>query len=411
MRSIRLLTGLLIPLFVLTGAVGAWAENGKGVNDYLSEGALGAGISDYASRLKQPGATDGERFSLATLTFFQSIQGLAQSFYRVGLDSGVGRRANLPLLRLPVPRNPHPEAVTGRAVREILEQFEAGLEASNRILLDLQGDPFSVPVDVGHIRLDIDGDGRFTDGEMFSSIYTAYNRRAQRHFTDKAPLTIHFDAGDAYWLKGYTHLLLAITNALLAHDGSRVFHQAGHVFFPKADTEQGALFRQQAPTRFSPWADLIAGVHVMNMKVRSRKRMRAAHAHLLEMIAASRRSWQLIAAEGDDDLEWLPNRNQTSVTGVELSAEMIAGWLAVLDELEDILQGRKLVPHWRITDGRGINLKRVLLEPEPFDLVLWVQGAAAVPYLEHGHLSSKRTWRRLTRVFRGDFIGFAVWIN
>ena len=119
-----------------------------------------------------------------------------------------------------------------------------------------------------------------------------------------------------------------------------------------------------------------------------------------------------IQAETDDDAEWLPNSKQAGVIpGVRVTQAMIDGWHEFLDELEAILQGEKLVPYWRVHDGRGINLKRVFTEPKTLDLVLWVQGTAAAPYLEEGELTQAETWTRLNRLFQGQFIGFAVWFN
>ena len=46
-----------------------------------------------------------------------------------------------------------------------------------------------------------------------------------------------------------------------------------------------------------------------------------------------------------------------------------------------------------------------------FDLVLWVQGTAAAPYLEKGPKTKPETWRRLQTIFQGQFIGFAFWFN
>jgi hypothetical protein len=56
-------------------------------------------------------------------------------------------------------------------------------------------------------------------------------------------------------------------------------------------------------------------------------------------------------------------------------------------------------------------LRRVFDDPRPFDLVLWIQGTAAQPYIEEGPLTKKETWSRLQRVFRGEFVGFALWLN
>jgi hypothetical protein len=90
---------------------------------------------------------------------------------------------------------------------------------------------------------------------------------------------------------------------------------------------------------------------------------------------------------------------------------MVNAWHEFLDEFEALLEGEKLVPFWREREGRGVNLKRVFTEPKPFDLVLWVQGTAATPYLEKGTLTDPNFWRRLNRAYRGQFMNFAVWFN
>ena len=79
---------------------------------------------------------------------------------------------------------------------------------------------------------------------------------------------------------------------------------------------------------------------------------------------------------------------------------------------ELVLEGKRLIPFWRgKSDTLGVNLKQVFYEPRPLDLVLWVNGAAALPYLEEGELSQPEVWARFNRIFRGEFIGFAIWIN
>ena len=90
---------------------------------------------------------------------------------------------------------------------------------------------------------------------------------------------------------------------------------------------------------------------------------------------------------------------------------MIGGWHDFLNEAEQILSGKKLVPHWRMNPEHGINLRRVFHEPREFDLVFWAHGAAAVPYVETGSVATGQTWQRLQQSFRGQFIGFAFWFN
>ena len=156
---------------------------------------------------------------------------------------------------------------------------------------------------------------------------------------------------------------------------------------------------------------MIAGVHAAHLPVTHPGRLENAHRELLRTVECSRQTWKLIGQESDDSHEWIPNTEQTGVTGVRITGEMIDAWMAFLDEFEAILAGEKLVSHWRIKDGRGINLRRVFLEPRPFDLIFWIQGSAVFPYLEEGECSTRETWRRITRTFQGNFIGFAVWVN
>jgi hypothetical protein len=76
---------------------------------------------------------------------------------------------------------------------------------------------------------------------------------------------------------------------------------------------------------------------------------------------------------------------------------------------EALLQGKKLIPHWRF--DQGVNLRRIFLEPTTFDIVLLIQGAAAIHYLEDGELSTGETWDQITRIFAGDFFRYFVWFN
>jgi hypothetical protein len=90
----------------------------------------------------------------------------------------------------------------------------------------------------------------------------------------------------------------------------------------------------------------------------------------------------------------VPNSKQASVIpNVRVTAEMIAGWHEFLAEAEALLQGKKLIPHWRFKPEFGVNLKRVFLEPREFDLVLWAHGAAAVPYTEQGRHDARNVRR------------------
>jgi hypothetical protein len=160
------------------------------------------------------------------------------------------------------------------------------------------------------------------------------------------------------------------------------------------------------------FADVVAVIHLINLPVVEPQRMQAALTHLEQVIALSRESWRDILAETDDEREWIPNPKQTGILpGVQITQPMVEGWQEVLDEVEAILQGKKLIPFWRGDDQRGVNLRKVFTEPTTFDLVMWIQGTAAAPYLQEGPLSTPDTWQRFNQMFNGQFVGFAIWFN
>ena len=82
-----------------------------------------------------------------------------------------------------------------------------------------------------------------------------------------------------------------------------------------------------------------------------------------------------------------------------------------MGKIDKILAGKLLIPFWRGDDDRGINLRKVFVEPRKMDLVLWVQGPAAAPYLEPGEKVDGQIWRDLQRDFGSNFPGFAIWFN
>jgi hypothetical protein len=216
----------------------------------------------------------------------------------------------------------------------------------------------------------------------------------------------------SFFLRGYCHLLAALGEILLAHDGHELFDHTAQVFFSKVETPYKFLRpKPGAPgDAFGELPDWIAVIHLLHLTVVEPARLKAALAHLEQMVACSREMWKFALAETDDDHEWIPNPKQKSALGVTVTQQMVDGWLAFLDEADSLLQGKRLVPFWRNSD-KGVNLRRVFTEPRTFDLVLWVQGTAAVPYLEDGPKTRPEVWDRLFRAFEGDLFLFAAWFN
>ena len=91
--------------------------------------------------------------------------------------------------------------------------------------------------------------------------------------------------------------------------------------------------------------------------------------------------------------------------------EQVQAWLATLTMAEDLLEGRTLLPHFRIAD-KGINMKRFFEEPKNFDLVLSITGPSIAPYLESGKILTSDELDQIQRQFGGaGFLTFALWFN
>jgi hypothetical protein len=400
-----------------TGNAPTTASEPPLVEKYLHAGQLAQGEKALLAQLTSNPKDDQARFGLGVLRFIHGVERLGQSLYRYGLRSDRGQRLNIPFLRLPVPTNPAPEALTYPVTRRIFQDLIDDLQKAETALAAVRDDEVKLPLHLGPIRLDFDGQGK-ADGSLITLI-TRYMGGGQRLQIDQDLLVV-FDRGDVAWLRGYCHLLTALAEIILAYDGQELFDCTAHIFFARAETPHKFLFdNSESSDSFSQLfgladvniLDLIAFVHLVRLPVREPARLKAALGHLEQVVVLSRESWRFILAETDDDHEWIPNPRQTGVLGIPVRKEMIDGWLQFLEEMDAILAGKRLIPLWRGHEKRGINLRRVFTEPRPLDLVLWVQGTAATPYLEEGELSRPEVWDRLMRVFGGQFIGFAIWFN
>ena len=403
---------------------------------YLGEGDLAGGLAALTVRVKEtdPEIREGrdvqapnERFSVGLLRFLAGVERLGRFLHAKGArGDGIG----LPFLRLPVPANPEPEPVTYEEWRRVRVEMLADFAAAERDL-NLVGDGVSLRLDLAEIHLDLDGDGKGGAAEALPNLIGRRRlaqliggnpRGAGGRAADAGlpPLVVEFDDADVQWLRGYCDLLSALLETSLAYDASRWFDHCAHLVF--ADPVGGPAFLTRSDNRnfFSAATigDWVAAIHLVDFPVLEPGRLSKAREHLLGMIEHSRAMWALLDAETDDGPEWLPAPGQTSFAGATISAEQRDQWLKFLSEAEALLNGDKLAPFWRpYPDGaaRGLNLRRVFEAPRRFDLVLWVQGTAAVPFLEtptdDRPLTSPETWRQLQRTFRGNFVGYAVWIN
>ena len=93
---------------------------------------------------------------------------------------------------------------------------------------------------------------------------------------------------------------------------------------------------------------------------------------------------------------------------------------SVLAELDDMLEGRALIPFWRTrareilpasNEGVGINLRKLLSNPGDLNVALMIQGSAFAPFMERGKLVSMEAWGRFTALTRSDGLLMAMILN
>jgi hypothetical protein len=377
---------------------------------HLYAGRTAEAAAALEQRLAAQPDDDQARYALGAVQFVQAVEGVAQFSYRHGMRSSV-QIFMLPFFRLPVEENPSPQPLTYELTRHMLQTFVDDLARAEATLAGVDDPAVKLPLNIGLVHLDSNGDGAATPDEALWYFYQRIAEMGPVNEQEARKFAVHFDGSDVPWLRGYCHLLMALGEFFLAHDWQMAFDHTFHILFPRAGLPYSVLVEHaSAFDEFGEIADLLAFLHLLRLEPREPQRLAASLAHLESMVTLSRENWRRVQAETDDDREWIPSPRQTGVMpAMPVTPELVQAWQQFLDELEALLQGRKLMTHWRLPGG--INLRRVFLEPRTFDLVLWVQGSAALPYLEDGPLSREEDWRRIIDLFRGDFFSYAIWFN
>ena len=386
------------------------------VEKYLISGKLDEGERVLEDKLRLDQGNDDIRFQLAILRFFQSIEHFGQTMYEYSPNSNLGMGL-IPFLRFPVPPNDEPKAVELADIRRIFDTLISDLDRTYATLNKIKSEDLSVPINLFLIHLDFDRDGKVSEEEDMHDVLLFYfGRRNRGRDLDLSSVEFKFDRADAEWLKGYCCLLRAISEVFLAYDQTPIWESVGHRLFDRGIVKHDFL-REEAD-QSDRWStnyimDFIAALHNSRLKLESPARMKTAHQHLLKTIEHSRDMWRRINAETDNDGEWVPSPKQSSpFLNARITAPMNETWQEFLNESEMLLKGEKLIPFWRGNNPkRGVNLHKFFHKPGDLDVINMVQGAGAVPYLEMGECTKPETWRQFQRTFRGDFFGFAVWIN
>lgn len=377
----------------------------------LSQEIAHSGLAATQSRLlalTSPG--DAERFATGGVTFLRAIEVTFQERYAMGLTDRTGM---LPLLRLPLNDNPHPATFDPAAIVTLFAHAAENLTAAQMQLMTIPaGSDFTVEIALDDLWFDVDANGSRSPDEGLADILgTAVLGGEPDTAVPHALPTVQFDVADAAWLAAHAHLLTGVSDLIRAYDPTEPITRV-----MAADVAMSKLGQFQADMIFGGQAspdsfDLIAMVLATLNQTPDAAMMAAAQVNFLSMIALNREFWTRVAAETDNDREWLPNDAQASALGVEVPKGTGAAWLAVLADLEAALTGQKLLPYWRVGPPAGINLDRMFRAPRPFDVAGWLQGWAALPYLEKGPLVDKRAIDAFDALMSGQAPLFALYLN
>ena len=361
-----------------------------------------------------PSLTDEERFTLGGVQFLRALEISFQDRWREGLTDNTGM---VPFLRLPIKDNPFPEPFKPDSITQIFQKASAELDKAKANLTGIPAtSDFGATITLGDLWLDVNANGTREADEALKALLGrsfAYEYSAEDGSTD-APITdytIRFDVADAAWLAAYADMLNAFCNLVQAYDPTEAITKvlAARTAMDKlGPLEQDWLL---GGARVPDSLDIIAIVIATLNQSPGKGHMSAVQTHLLDMIAENRTFWTRVADEPDDTLEWLPNAAQHSVLGIDVPPDAGPKWLAVLDEFEAVVRGKKLMPFWRVGAPAGINLAKIFADPPAFDLAGWIQGWAALPYLERGELASPDAMDAFDQAAGGESMLFALYFN
>ena len=139
--------------------------------------------------------------------------------------------------------------------------------------------------------------------------------------------------------------------------------------------------------------------------------LQALRDNWLAMIAANRRFWAAVAAETDNDREWIPNEAQQSAIGVTLEPGTAEAWQSILADAEAVLQGRLLLPHPMLPEGVGISLASWFDDPGPLDVIAVIHGSGLWDHAARGPKISTMAWQRFRGLAQGRAGALALWFN
>lgn len=388
---------------LLFAAGPATALDPAAVSRHIAENGLAA--TETALEASPADATT--RFALGGVRFLRAIEKTLQTRWRFGINAA---RTELPILRLPVPPNDTPEPFTPEVITGIFTDLITDMTAARDPLLQIaDGDEVSLPIAIEDLWFDVNMNGTREDGEGVIDIGGRVLSRRPPQATDSP--VIRFDTADAAWLAAYTHFLSGLAELVLAFDPTKQIARVSEASAAMDALAPESGYSNAMDMQFGQQVDRLAMIYFALRQQPDATHTRAARLHFLSMIDLNTTFWTRAAAETDNDGEWIPNAGQVQALGIEVPTDTADRWQAVLADARALLDGEKLMPHWRLHKGAGLNLKKMFENPVPVDLAEWIHGIGLLPFAEEGQRVSNESWRDFELMMGGDAILFVVFLN
>ena len=401
---------LLIPAFIAAGATTARAQ-AEDISSMIATQGLSATEAHLAT-LTDPDAS--ARFALGGVRFLGAIETALQTRYNTGINDGLAVQSGLPVLRLPLPPNPNADPFTPDVIASMFEEISAELgEALVPLDTITDSDQVGLTINTADIWFDINSNQSRDMGEGMTELVGWVLTPEWGDAPQMQDIAIRFDTADAAWLSAYAHLLSGISETLLAVDPTEAITRV--LDSRNAYAELSPLRRDPdewfSMTEVADFIDLFSMfLWAFDQQV-DETHSRAAHAHFLGMIEDNQVFWSRIAAETDNQMEWIPNKTQTSALPIPFPQDLGQTWQAVLADAERLLKGETLMPVWRLGPGYGLNVAEFFQNPPHLDPVGVIQGEVFLPYIEQGPLINDGSLRRFEQLLGGDAGLYMVVLN
>ena len=407
---------------------------GDAFRDALYAGELAKGVGTLTPLAA--GSDQEAKFGLGALQFLQGFEGLVQALYRHGLSSPDAGPLG-PVLGIPVPQNVLAEPLDYGKFRTILQNLVTAMDTARATLTQAgESGDYVIEVDLARVRFDINADGKADASESVGALFrTLAGVEAQPPEPLPNPTTpetggvtsapseegsgaaeqmlIGLDRADAIWLAGYSEVFAIQSDFFLAHDFTDFFNSIFHRFFPRARlpmqpyAQGGSLVMD--PQTDTAIADAVAAIHTLNWPVVEPERLKGVLERAGAVTNFSRANWAAILLETDDNHELLPSPRQTGPSGEQVTQEQVDAWLKTLDDVDGVIAGELLLPHWRFR--QGFDLKAYFETATRTDLVMLLTGMGALPYLKDGPIANAEVFAAANRAFGENLIGYAFWFN